>query len=85
MSPYTIGSKNRGVLPTDTENLLIKMYKDIVITTGIAIVALSWICGTIYAIIRNDGRGLQVAVDITVVYGIYKIVVFLLSLSPQIK
>ncbi len=51
------------------------MIENIEITAGIAIVALSWICGTIYSIIRRNPAGLEGAVTVTCLYGLFRLII----------
>lgn len=44
---------------------------NITITPGILIVLMSWLCGTIYSIIRKEDYGIKLAFWITVFYGLY--------------
>lgn len=49
------------------------MIDNIEITTGIAILIIAWICGTIYSTVRKNPAGIEAAFMITVGYGIFRI------------
>lgn len=62
---------------------MVKMIENIEITAGVAIVALSWICGTMYSILRKNLAGVEGAVTVTIAYGVFRLIIFILTLPPR--